>query len=516
MREISLEEFSTLLLAPGDLYLLKGQKIFEKNEEIPENCTEILERAGVPYLIEVEEDELQSFLFNTEYKPIDLENRDLFQEEGRLQRSLYNREGELVLSAGSVWTRGVVENLKRKNESVLYLRRSKSAIKKNQESAAELKRRLDSAKPSASAENKLVDDLSNNFKEVNRSYFNEDLIDELEERFKDTFEPDTDNSLIHKLADRDFSAQRSDQEKESIIQFHDQTFTDLKSVLYGIAMKSIVDSSDLSEISKKIIEVLVRDKEMLLNSACLSDEFDENFVISHTIKSTIVSVNIALSMGFSSQQIYELAIGALLHDIGMLHIPAEILSKSEPLNGAEKAEIFRHPSYALDILEKVRNLPVTTPLVAYHCHERGDRSGYPKGRSMLTINRYARIIAIADIYCAMISKRPYRKPFTPYSVVEYLIREAVSGRIDSKVFKAFLRINSLYPLGSWVALNDDRVGKVVAADPEHYDKPIVRIFFVNKKRIEDGETVYLANSSDIKVSKAFSGAKLNIAAMEGF
>ena len=77
---------------------------------------------------------------------------------------------------------------------------------------------------------------------------------------------------------------------------------------------------------------------------------------------------------------------------------------------------------------------------------------------MHTINLYARIIGIADVYSAMISKRPYREAFTPYSVVEYLTREAVSGRIDSKIFKSFLKINSLYPLGSWVALSDDRIG----------------------------------------------------------
>ena len=76
--------------------------------------------------------------------------------------------------------------------------------------------------------------------------------------------------------------------------------------------------------------------------------------------------------------------------------------------------------------------------------------------------------------------------------------------------------HTLYPLGSWVALNDDRIGKVIAADVDHYDRPIIWIFFENKKRVFHGDSVKLADFPKIKMAKAFAGGKLNIAVMEGF
>jgi len=519
MKKMFLEDIAVLTKAPEHLYLQKGQKIFEKDEVIPKGCAEVMEKAGLEFLCAVSADEIDDFLFNTEYKPIDIENKDLFQEEGKLQRSLYSREGHLVLRSGSVWTMRTVEKLKRKNETILYLRRPKTAIKKDEERALEFKRRLDAKRlpvTSTGPESEIVQSLRDDFKSVDSSHFNPDTMDGLESKFKDSFAPDEKNALIDCLLKRDVVAERSDKEKGVVVKFHNQAFSDLKTILYGIAIQTVSDSNGLNEIAKKTVDILVRDKELLLNSVYLSDEFDDNFVIGHTIKSTIVSVNVALSMGFSSQQIYELAIGALLHDVGMLRIPMEILKKKTPLTEMDKVEIFKHPAHALDILQKVKKLPVSAPLVAYHCHERGDKTGYPKGRSMQTINIYARIIAVADIYCAMISQRSYREAFTPYSVMEFLTREAVSGKIDAKVFKAFLRVNSLYPLGSWVALNDGRIGKVIGADSNHYDCPVVRIFFENKKRVEHGDAIKLSEYPDVKVAKAFAGNKLKIDVMDGF
>ncbi|MGE4159881.1 MAG: hypothetical protein AB7F75_12385, partial [Planctomycetota bacterium] len=110
----------------------------------------------------------------------------------------------------------------------------------------------------------------------------------------------------------------------------------------------------------------------------------------------------------------------------------------------------------------------------------------------------------------------YRRAYTPYAVMEFMTREAVQGRIDKDVLRAFMRICSLYPVGSWVVLSDQRVGKVVATNGEKYDKPIVKIFFDKDKRTSTRELVDLAAVEGLRVARTFDGSKLKIDAMEGF
>ena len=105
----------------------------------------------------------------------------------------------------------------------------------------------------------------------------------------------------------------------------------------------------------------------------------------------------------------------------------------------------------------------------------------------------------------MISKRPYRLAFAPYSLIEYLTREAVSGKIDAKIFKAFLRLNSLYLIGSWVPLIDGRVSKLIGSGPNMYDRPVVRIFFKNNFRVPMAPPVFLNKEKVLKMTKAFGG-----------
>ena len=124
-----------------------------------------------------------------------------------------------------------------------------------------------------------------------------------------------------------------------------------------------------------------------------------------------LACEIARASGFSRAGLAELAVAALLHDIGKIRVPAAILDKPGKLTAGERAVVAQHPVLGAEALTRVPGLEVVATLVRYH-HERWDGAGYPDGLSGERIPRASRIIAVCDAYSAMTSDRPYRAAMT--------------------------------------------------------------------------------------------------------
>ena len=119
-----------------------------------------------------------------------------------------------------------------------------------------------------------------------------------------------------------------------------------------------------------------------------------------------------------------MGMAALLQDIGIAMVPEEILNAERKLTDVEFLEIQKHSINVLYTLEKMRGLPYIVKMIAYQAHERPDASGYPRRHHDRAIHKFSHIIAVADVYDAMTSDRPWRKAFHPYRALEHLIREA--------------------------------------------------------------------------------------------
>jgi HD-GYP domain-containing protein (c-di-GMP phosphodiesterase class II) len=174
-----------------------------------------------------------------------------------------------------------------------------------------------------------------------------------------------------------------------------------------------------------------------------------------------------------------LGVGLILHDIGKLAVPMEILNKRGRLNDEELAQIRLHPGAGVDLLRPADPSPLVLATVRDH-HERLDGSGYPAGRRADTIHEFARICAVADVFDALSSERPY-KHASPAHVAVNLIADGVHrGRLDPRVVAAFRRVCMPYPLGSDVIVDGDRLGVVSDVDVAEPWMPTVR-------KIEGGE-----------------------------
>lgn len=156
----------------------------------------------------------------------------------------------------------------------------------------------------------------------------------------------------------------------------------------------------------------------------------------HSERVARYSVEIGRTLGLNSDEIKNLHVGALLHDIGKISISESIINKNDKLSDSEYETMKTHPSRGADIIEPARFLREKVPLIRYH-HERYDGKGYPEGLKGLDIPLMARIICVADSYDAMTSKRAYRDTMPRQDARNELIR--CSGtQFDPKIVNAFL------------------------------------------------------------------------------
>jgi PAS domain S-box-containing protein len=156
----------------------------------------------------------------------------------------------------------------------------------------------------------------------------------------------------------------------------------------------------------------------------------------HTQRVTEMTVRLARELAFNEEEIVHIRRGALLHDMGKMGIPDEILQKPGPLTDEEWVVMRRHPEYAYHMLSPISYLNQALVIPYYH-HERWDGSGYPQGLKGDQIPLYARLFAVVDVWDALSSDRPYRKRMPPKEVIDYLDREA--GRLfDPGIVENFL------------------------------------------------------------------------------
>lgn len=249
-----------------------------------------------------------------------------------------------------------------------------------------------------------------------------------------------------------------------------------------------------------LMELFRSDRNLPLMLLNLRD-MDKDYLFAHGIKVSLLSMSIAISLGYNEQDVADVGLGALLQDIGMLRVPEEIRMAPRALTDSEWLEIQHHPIYTADLLDAIGVKSPLTMLVGYQAHERCDRSGYPRRRPRALIHPLSRVVAVADTYIALTSPRPHRQAFSPYDSNITLLHEANAGRLDHTAVRALLDCISLFPVGSGVVLSNQLKAKVIRSNPGHHTEPVV--VPLNDDGSESDRELDLAGRDDLKIVDVF-------------
>ncbi len=233
----------------------------------------------------------------------------------------------------------------------------------------------------------------------------------------------------------------------------------------------------LRQLVDETIDQIMKNRHVMANMIDLRS-FDD-YTYGHSVNVSLLSSIIGASMEMNRSQLVDLALGAMLHDIGKVFIDKQLLNKREKLEPCEFEEIKQHSRYGYDYLLTNDTIPENSKIVALTHHEKYDGSGYPAGLARLDIPLFGRIVCIADVYDALTSDRPYRKALLPSDALEYIM-SGYGNMFDADVIDSFLRRIAIYPVGTCVRLSTGETAIVVENFPSMGRQPKVRV-------IEDGK-----------------------------
>lgn len=199
----------------------------------------------------------------------------------------------------------------------------------------------------------------------------------------------------------------------------------------------------------------------------------DDIVYVHSMNVTLICASFATWLNFSSSDMQQLLLAGMLHDIGKLRIPQEIIHKPNALTEQEYMMIQQHPSLGYDVLKDKSLDPRVLDAVLMH-HERCDGSGYPKKLTSNEITTFPKIIAIADVYDAMTTNRAYRNGICPFEVIRNFENEGYQ-KYDVAYLIPFLKSIALAYINSTVRLSNSLTGEVVMINNHALSKPIVKV-----------------------------------------
>ncbi len=202
----------------------------------------------------------------------------------------------------------------------------------------------------------------------------------------------------------------------------------------------------------------------------------DSFTYTHSINVLVTSLLIGKNLGFSSDELYTLAVGALFHDIGKIKVSKDILFSSDICSEAERVKVEQHAIEGYEYLSRLTVFPQEVSYIALEHHERLNGSGYPYQLKNDEIHPISMIVGISDIYDSMTTTRQYRKAHTSKETLELLL---ASGDIlfDHTLVKAFLSVIEIYRLGGIVQLSTNECGLVVKQNYNLPARPVLKVIY---------------------------------------
>ena len=202
----------------------------------------------------------------------------------------------------------------------------------------------------------------------------------------------------------------------------------------------------------------------------------DNYTFTHMVNVSILTMGQARALGIEGRLLREFGLSALMHDIGKVRTPKEILQKPERLTDEEFVIMRRHPMEGAEILRRTPEMPILAPVVAFEHHLRLDGTGYPEGAKRAVLNLGTMICSIADVYDAMRSQRAYQQAF-PTDRVLAVLKQDDGAHFEAQLVRRFVQLLGIYPPGTLVKLASESIAVVTRVHAPDPHRPRVKVLF---------------------------------------
>ncbi|MBB5986346.1 HD-GYP domain-containing protein [Sphingobium lignivorans] len=238
-----------------------------------------------------------------------------------------------------------------------------------------------------------------------------------------------------------------------------------------------VRGSDVSGLVEEISDAVMRNPAAMLHVARMKSKTEYTYM--HSVAVCTLMINFARTLDLPEDSHRAIGMAGLLHDLGKVTMPIEILNKTGPLTDAEFEQMKMHTLNGRDLIAESTDIPEIALDVCAHHHEKMDGTGYPFGRQGAQLSVHARMSAICDVYDALTSDRIYKPSWTPQQALGAM--QAWHGHFDDRLYFQFLRSVGIFPPGMLVELRSQRLAMILPGGRRN-SRPRARAFYDLRQR----------------------------------
>ncbi|MCR4611436.1 MAG: HD domain-containing protein [Lachnospiraceae bacterium] len=232
------------------------------------------------------------------------------------------------------------------------------------------------------------------------------------------------------------------------------------------------DIDGCKKVARKIVSEIVSKGQVSLDMTDLRTY--DNFTYAHSVNVAVYACVIGIGLHYDEKDLKNLVTAALLHDLGKLTIPEDIINKPGRLTKEEYNLIKKHPTLSYELIKDDKKIPSEVKEAVLSHHENEDGTGYPNGTRGESQSEFTQILHVADVYDALVSERPYKKPYSPYEAAEYMM--GGSGiMFNQRMVESLLDFVPLYPKGTRVTLSNGKKGIIMKNDGLNNLRPVIKM-----------------------------------------
>ena len=301
-----------------------------------------------------------------------------------------------------------------------------------------------------------------------------------------------------------------EKELEVAVGHYDYAKTTVDNALNALRFSHDLDTVEIKSAVKNCVKSVINNPNALLWLTQIKDK--DNYTAEHSLRVSIMSVALGRELDLMEKELEDLGMAAMLHDVGKIKIPNEVLNKEGSLSNEEYLLIKTHAEHGRNLLQSKSDVPPITVDVAYNHHEQLNGKGYPRGISAEKIPYFAKIVSVVDAFDAITSDRVYSDARSTLEAMRILY-DCRGTQFDEEIVRAFIRLVGIYPPGHIAELTNGEVGIILSCPRNNKLRPkviIVRNKLCQERVIDLSQTEKDRDGKPLRVKEIYTDGKYGI------